>query len=49
MWSEPAATGTPRSRALTVIGTAIVLPLVIFVLGPNMPPGKGTTGRVESR
>jgi cytochrome c oxidase subunit 2 len=28
--------------ALTVIGTAIVLPLVVFVLGPNMPPGKGT-------
>jgi cytochrome c oxidase subunit 2 len=31
-----------RIVALTVIGTAIVLPLVIFVLGPNMPPGKGT-------
>ena len=27
---------------MTVIGTAIVLPLVIFVLGPNMPPGKDT-------
>ncbi len=25
-----------------MIGTAIVLPLVIFVLGPNMPPGKAT-------
>jgi cytochrome c oxidase subunit 2 len=32
-----------RIGALTVIGTAIVLPLVIFVLGPNMPPGKRTT------
>jgi cytochrome c oxidase subunit II len=31
-----------RIAALTVIGTAIVLPLVIFVLGPNMPPGKAT-------
>jgi cytochrome c oxidase subunit 2 len=33
-----------RIAALTVIGTAIVLPLVIFVLGPNMPPGKHTPG-----
>jgi len=31
-----------RIGALTVIGTAIVLPLVIFVLGPNMPPGDWT-------
>jgi cytochrome c oxidase subunit 2 len=31
-----------KIAALTVIGTAIVLPLVIFVLGPNMPPGKDT-------
>jgi cytochrome c oxidase subunit 2 len=31
-----------RIAALSVIGTAIVLPLVVFVLGPNMPPGKGT-------
>ena len=31
-----------RIAALTVIGTAIVLPLVVFVLGPNMPPGKAT-------
>ena len=31
-----------RVAAITVIGTAIVLPLVIFVLGPNMPPGKAT-------
>ena len=31
-----------RIAALTLIGTAIVLPLVVFVLGPNMPPGKGT-------
>jgi cytochrome c oxidase subunit 2 len=33
-----------RIAALTVVGTAIVLPLVIFVLGPNMPPGHRTTG-----
>jgi len=33
-----------RIAGLTVVGTAIVLPLVIFVLGPNMPPGKHTTG-----
>jgi heme/copper-type cytochrome/quinol oxidase subunit 2 len=32
-----------RIGALTVIGTAIVLPLVIFVLGPNMPPGNWTS------
>ena len=31
-----------RIAALTVIGTAIVLPLVVFVLGPNMPPGNHT-------
>jgi cytochrome c oxidase subunit 2 len=29
-----------RIAALTVIVTAIVLPLVIFVLGPSIPPGK---------
>jgi cytochrome c oxidase subunit II len=33
-----------RIGALTLVGTAIVLPLVIFVLGPNMPPGHHTTG-----
>ncbi len=33
-----------RIAALTILGTAIILPLVIFVLGPNMPPGKRTTG-----
>ncbi len=33
-----------RIAALTVVGTAILLPLVIFVLGPNMPPGNRTTG-----
>ena len=38
--------GSPRS---TVVGTAIVLPLVIFVLGPNMPPGKRTTGAASAR
>ena len=31
-----------RIGALTLIGTAIVMPLVVFVLGPHMPPGKGT-------
>src|SRR5665811_2578937 len=31
-----------KIAALTVVGTAIVLPLVIFVLGPNMPPGHRT-------
>jgi cytochrome c oxidase subunit II len=31
-----------RVAALTVIATIIVLPLVIWVLGPNMPPGKNT-------
>jgi cytochrome c oxidase subunit 2 len=31
-----------RIAALTIVGTLIVLPLVIFVLGPNMPPGKST-------
>jgi cytochrome c oxidase subunit 2 len=33
-----------KIAALTIVGTAIVLPLVIFVLGPNMPPGNHTTG-----
>ena len=28
-----------RVAALSVVGTAIALPLVIWVLGPNMPPG----------
>jgi cytochrome c oxidase subunit 2 len=40
MWSR--SSHGRRIAALTVIGTAIVLPLVIFVLGPNMPPGKAT-------
>jgi cytochrome c oxidase subunit 2 len=40
MWSR--SSHGRRVAALTVIGTAIVLPLVIFVLGPNMPPGKAT-------
>jgi cytochrome c oxidase subunit 2 len=31
-----------RITALTVVGTAVVLPLVIFVLGPHMPPGHRT-------
>ena len=40
MWSD--AGHARRIGALTAIGTAVVLPLVIFVLGPNMPPGKRT-------
>jgi cytochrome c oxidase subunit 2 len=40
MWSS--AGHGRRIAALTVIGTAIVLPLVVFVLGPHMPPGKDT-------
>jgi cytochrome c oxidase subunit 2 len=31
-----------RVAVLTALATVIVLPLVIFVLGPNMPPGKNT-------
>jgi cytochrome c oxidase subunit II len=31
-----------RITALTTVATLIVLPLVIWVLGPNMPPGKST-------
>jgi len=31
-----------RVAALTVVATLIALPLVIWVLGPNMPPGKST-------
>jgi len=42
MWSRESH--GRRVAALTVIGTAIVMPLVVFVLGPNMPPGKGTPG-----
>jgi cytochrome c oxidase subunit II len=41
MWSD--ASHGRRLAALTIIGTAIVLPLVVFVLGPNMPPGKDTS------
>lgn len=40
MWSNWGH-GT-RVAAMTTIGTIIVLPLVIFLLGPNMPPGKNT-------
>ena len=40
MWSR--SSHGRRIAAITVIGTAIVLPLVVFVLGPNMPPGKAT-------
>ena len=32
-----------RIAELTLVGTAIVLPLVVFVLGPSMPPGNRTT------
>jgi cytochrome c oxidase subunit 2 len=50
--SSSAAAGNRRTHALriaalTVIATAIALPLVIFVLGPNMPPGKDTTAGVS--
>ncbi|HEY2326212.1 MAG TPA: cytochrome c oxidase subunit II [Gaiellaceae bacterium] len=31
-----------RVAVLTVVATLILLPIMIFVLGPNMPPGKGT-------
>lgn len=31
-----------RITVLTVIGTLILLPVMIWVLGPNMPPGKNT-------
>ena len=40
MWSRYGH-GT-RVAALTTLGTIILLPIMIFVLGPNMPPGKGT-------
>ena len=40
MWSRYGH-GT-RGAALTTLGTIILLPIMIFVLGPNMPPGKGT-------
>jgi cytochrome c oxidase subunit 2 len=40
MWSRRG--DAERVAILTVIATIIVLPLVIFVLGPNMPPGKAT-------
>jgi cytochrome c oxidase subunit II len=40
MWSN--WSHTRRITVLTVIGTIILLPIMIFVLGPNMPPGKDT-------
>jgi cytochrome c oxidase subunit 2 len=40
MWSS--SSHGRRIAALTIIGTAIVLPLVVFLLGPNMPPGKAS-------
>jgi cytochrome c oxidase subunit II len=40
MWSR--SSHGRRIAAITVIGTVVVLPLVLFVLGPNMPPGKAT-------
>jgi len=33
-----------RIAGLTIVGTAIALPLVLFVLGPNMPPGNSSEG-----
>jgi cytochrome c oxidase subunit II len=41
MWAKQ--THARRIAILTIVATVIVLPLVIFVLGPNMPPGKGTS------
>ena len=45
MWSSNVTKETHARRIaiLTIVATVIVLPLVIFVLGPNMPPGKGTS------
>jgi cytochrome c oxidase subunit II len=40
MWSS--WSHARRLTALTVVGTIVLLPIVIFVLGPNMPPGKNT-------
>jgi cytochrome c oxidase subunit 2 len=40
MWSKQSH--AYRIAALTVLVTVIALPLVIWVLGPNMPPGKNT-------
>jgi cytochrome c oxidase subunit 2 len=40
MWSS--WSHARRVAVLTVIATLIVLPLVIWVLGPNMPPGKSS-------
>src|SRR5437879_3651315 len=40
MWSN--ASHARRIAVLTVIGTIVLLPIMIFVLGPNMPPGKDT-------
>jgi cytochrome c oxidase subunit 2 len=40
--AEPRFGHGARIAALTTIATLIVLPLVIWVLGPNMPPGKST-------
>ena len=32
-----------RIAVLTIVASLIATPLVIFVLGPNLPPGKGST------
>jgi cytochrome c oxidase subunit II len=40
MWSS--WSHARRIAALTVVGTLVLLPIVIFVVGPNMPPGKNT-------
>jgi len=40
MWSS--WSHARRLTVLTVVGTIVLLPIVIFVLGPNMPPGKNT-------
>jgi len=45
MWSKQGHGA--RIAALTVVGTAIVLPLVVFVLGPEHAARQGDAGRCE--
>ena len=45
MSSEPAVSEPNHGRriaVLTIVATVILLPLVIFVLGPELPPGHGS-------
>ena len=41
MWSN--RSHGARIAILSVLATVVILPLVIFVLGPNMPPGRHTS------